>query len=82
VATTKIKINSESVKALLKSDEIKADLQRRAENITAAAGEGFEPDVNLYPLRWRASVRTTTFEARKAEAEDRALSRALDAGRQ
>lgn len=79
---TKVVVNSAGVKALLQSDEVKADLERRAKNIAAVAGEGFEVDSEVGANRARASVRTVTFAARHAEATDRVLTRALDAGRQ
>lgn len=66
---------------LLKSPEVLADLRRRANAIAAAAGEGHEVDVRVGARRARASVRTATFDAMRAEAKDRTLTRALDAGR-
>ena len=58
-----------------------ADLQARARRIAAAAGEGMEVDYAVGARRARASVRTASFAAMRAEAKNRALSRALDAGR-
>lgn len=69
------------MKGLLRSPEVRADLEARARRIAAAAGPGMEVDVEVGAKRARASVRTATYEAMRAEATDRALSRALDAGR-
>lgn len=77
----RIELNSQGVRDLLRSSEVKADLQRRADNIAAAAGPGFVADSTTGPNRARASVGTTDIESMRAEAEDRALTRALDAGR-
>lgn len=67
--------------ALRKSAEVRADLRRRAEAIAEAAGEGFEVNERFGKSRARASVRAETFEARKAEAQDKVLTAAIDAGR-
>lgn len=77
----RIELNSQGVRELLKSNEIKADLQRRAEAIARAAGPGFIADSMVGPNRARASVGTTDIDSMRAEAEDRVLTRAIDAGR-
>lgn len=80
-ASLRVEMNRDGVSQLLKSAEVMADLQARAERMAAAAGPGFEVDVRVGRTRARASVRTGTFEAVLAEATDRALTRAVDAGR-
>jgi hypothetical protein len=77
----KIEMNPEGVRAVLQSDGVRADLHRRAAAIAAAAGEGMEADSRIGANRARASVYTATPEAMRAEAEDRALTSAIDAGR-
>lgn len=77
----RVELNRAAVRDLLKSPEVLADLERRAEAIAAAAGEGMEVDSQIGSNRARASVRTATFEAMRAEATERRLTRALDAGR-
>lgn len=76
-----IELNSQGVRDLLRSPEIRADLERRAQAIATAAGPGFAADSTVGPNRARASVGTTDIESMRAEAEDRALTRAIDAGR-
>lgn len=76
-----IRLNSAGVRELLRSEAVRADLARRAALIAAAAGEGFEASSSIGGARARARVHTATFAARKAEAHERALTRALDAGR-
>lgn len=77
----KLKLNPAGVKELLKSSGVLADLADRAGAIADAAGPGFEADSDVGTNRARASVRTVDYEARKAEAKERALTRAIDAGR-
>lgn len=79
---TKVVLNGAGFVALLQSPEIQGDLKRRADAIAAAAGPGMVASaVQVTGKRSRVSVHTDTFEARKAEAVDRALTRAIDAGR-
>lgn len=81
MANVRIKLNRRAMAALLKGPEVQAELKRHADPIAEAAGQGTEVDVHVGKTRARATVRTATFEARKAEATTRALTRALDAGR-
>lgn len=77
----RLEMNSAAFRAILRSPTVAADLERRAEAIAAQAGPGMEPNVMIGSNRARASVRTETHEARMAEATDKALTRAIDAGR-
>lgn len=77
----RVEINSAGIGALLKSDEVQAFLMAKAQRIAAAAGEGMEASSRIGATRARASVITATRAARKAEAVDRALTAAIDAGR-
>lgn len=77
----KIELNSDGVRALLRSPGVQADLDARARRISAAAGPGMLPTVEAGKTRARASVITASDEARRAEATGRALTRAVDAGR-
>jgi len=81
MAKTKIVINRAGIVELLKSEGVAADLNRRAGAVAAAAGEGHETDSAVGTRRARASVRTVTGKAVRAEAKDRNLTRAFDAGR-
>lgn len=78
----RVQLNRAGVRELLRSSEVRADLERRASAIARAAGDGMETDSEVGPNRARASVRTATSEAVKAEAEHRSLTSAIDAGRQ
>lgn len=81
MANVRVKLNSAGVRELLRSSGVQTDLQRRARAIAAAAGDGFEVDTQVGSVRARASVRSATLDAHVAEATDRALTRAIDAGR-
>lgn len=77
----RIEVNSTGIQALLKSEEVQSLLAAKAERIAAAAGDGFEVSSRIGATRARASVITATKAARKAEAVDRSLTKAIDAGR-
>lgn len=83
VKSFRLKVNSDGVKALLLSQEVAADLARRGNAIAEAAGGS--PDFEVVNTRNRdrsvTFVKTATIAGKKAEAEDRALTRAIDAGR-
>lgn len=76
-----VKLNPAGVKDLLRSSEVQGDVQRRVDRIAAAAGEGMKSDVTVGAGRARGAVWTATTRAKRGEAKDRRLTRALDAGR-
>jgi hypothetical protein len=80
----RVQMNSEGARTILRSEAVRKELERRAQRIAEAAGgdPDFEVESQIGDNRARASVRTATQEGREAEATDRALTRALDAGRQ
>jgi hypothetical protein len=79
----RIALNPRGVRALLQSPEITEDLERRGEAIATAAGGAPDFEVRADRNRDRTVVFVTaaTFDGRNAESEDRALTRAIDAGR-
>lgn len=83
VKKIRVKMNSAGARAILRSAKVQADLERRGRAVAAAAGgePDFEVESQVGSNRVRTSVRTATQKAREAEANDRALIRALDAGR-
>jgi hypothetical protein len=86
MALQQLKLNSSEVRKMLRGEGqyvgVKADIQRRAKNMAKAAGDGMESDVDVGPNRVNAKVWTATPEAMRREAQYRALTRAIDAGRQ
>lgn len=79
--TVLIVVNHDAIGELLKSPEIQADLLARGNRIAGAAGDGIEVEPTIGRNRARVTVRTATTDARIAEATDRTLTRAIDAGR-
>ncbi|TCJ28761.1 hypothetical protein E0W80_04480 [Microbacterium sp. PI-1] len=77
----RIKLNRDAVRKLLSSQETADNLTPRGERIATAAGEGFEATTTRNRDRVVVFVTSRTTEAKRAEAEDRALTRAIDAGR-
>lgn len=82
MARIQVKMNRAAVRKLLKAPELREDLERRARKMASAAGPGFEADSQIGRNRARAMAYTSDFESMRAEAEDHALTRAIDAGRQ
>lgn len=82
-----IKLNTAGIREMLKSPGVQADLKARADRMAAAANatagieNGFLSEVTVGAVRARARVFTATADAMVAEAEDRVLTRAFDAGR-
>lgn len=83
----RIVVNPKGVDQLLKSPEVLGDLERRGRAIAAAAdGNTGRPgdhrvESEIGSKRARVAVITDTFNAMHREADQRTLSRALDAGR-
>lgn len=79
-----VKMNSKGARAILRSEAVRKDLERRARAIADAAGgePDFEAESQIGDTRARASVRTATREGREAESRDKRLTRSIDAGRQ
>lgn len=76
----RVEMNSAGAQELLKSPEVQGELRKRADRVAAAAGEGHEVSVWVGRDRARATVTTVSARAKRAEANDRALLRALEAG--
>lgn len=81
MAGVKVRLTRSGPRQLRQSPGVKADMERRAQAIAAAAGGGMEVDSHVGRSRARATVAAVSWEARRAEASDRALTRAIDAGR-
>lgn len=79
----KVTLNSAAVRKVLQSAEVQADIERRVRAIALRAGghPDFEYGAEVVGNRVMGYVVTATYEGKKAEAETRALTQALDAGR-
>ncbi|MBT2566600.1 hypothetical protein J7I84_08850 [Arthrobacter sp. ISL-85] len=82
VAQDPIEINESAFVDLLKSPAVMAELMKRAGRIASAAGPGkWDVTPSHTPTRARVSIGTGDHTARNAEATNRSLTKALDAGR-
>lgn len=81
MANVRIVLTRNGPRDLRRSREILRDLERRGEAIARAAGDGHRVEAEIGPNRARVAVITDTIDAMVAEATDRTLTRALDAGR-
>ena len=79
--SVRLEMNSAGFRQILRSEKVRDHLASRAQNIADAAGPGMEASSAVGSNRARASVVTATREAMLAEAEDKALTSAIDAGR-
>lgn len=79
----KIKMNRRNFERdIMRGPGTKKKLAEVADRIAAAAPEGCEVRTGEGRTRSRAAVVTTTYEAMRAEAKTRALTMAVNAGRE
>lgn len=78
---TKIKWNVKAFRELRLEPGVIADLEKRAEAVAAAAGDGYEASAMAGKNRGRASVITANYAAIRDNARNQTLLRSLDAGR-
>lgn len=81
MAFIRVQMNHAGARQLLRGSAVREDLGERANRVASDAGPGFEAQVIMGRNRALAYVSSTTDEAARAEAEDRALTRAMDAAR-
>jgi hypothetical protein len=77
----RVEYKNSAIQNLLKSSEVQKALEKVSNKIANAAGAGFESYGFVGSDRAHGGVHADTYEARVAEAKDRALSKAIDAGR-
>lgn len=77
----RVKLDPRGMRELLRSDDVRRDLERRAAAIAASAGSGISYSSTRGRNRALAMVWTDTPEAMAAEATTRKLTRAVDAAR-
>ena len=77
----RLELNKDVVASLLRSAEVEKELRARGNAIAEAAGEGHEVSAFQGHDRVHVVVRTATHDAKQAEAEDRNLTRSIDAAR-
>lgn len=77
----RIEWNAEEFNKLARTPELESALGRICDRIANRAGEGHRAETYQGRDRVRGVVRTSTFAAAKAEAQERNLTRSVDAGR-
>lgn len=78
--SVKFKPNKRTAEAILKGPEVQALLARKAAEVASRAGEGFTSGVRVGKDRARAYVLPETYKARKRQARDHVLERAVGRG--
>lgn len=73
----KVELNSEGVRQLLKSQEIKSMCAQKASEIVLRCGSGFGTDTYVGSNRVNAMVFAETAEAKKRNSRDNTLLKAL-----
>jgi len=73
----KIKLNRAGVKALLRSEEMRAICEKHASAITQRCGEGYETDSFVGRNRVNAMVMASTYEAKRDNAENNTILKAV-----
>lgn len=73
-------IHKDGIKELLKSQEVQDMLATKAAGIAARAGDGFTSGVRVGTDRARAYVLPETYRARRRQARDHVLERAVGRG--
>lgn len=81
MADVEVRLKLRGINALMTSQPVVSAVARRANAIRAAAGDGFKTTVKVGSKYTAAYVQTDTDAARKRQAEDAVLQKALDAGR-
>ena len=78
--SVKFKPNKRTAEAILKGPEVQALLARKAAEVASRAGEGFTSGVRVGKDRARADVLPETYKARKNQARNHVLERAVGRG--
>lgn len=78
--SVRFKPNKRAAEAILKGSEVQALLARKAAEVAARAGEGFTSGVRVGKDRARAYVLPETYKARRRQARDHVLERAVGRG--
>lgn len=74
---SKLKLNKGGVRELLKSRELSDECKRYASNTLSRAGDGYEMETRTYANRNGYAVVATTSKARKDNAKNNTLLKAV-----
>ena len=73
----KVVLNSDGVRELLRSAELRKACAEQAEQIRARCGEGYEAMTHIAPTRVYATVTATTPKARNSNLKNNTILKAL-----
>ena len=73
----KVKLNRTGVKALLRSEEMRAICEKHASDIVRRCGEGYETDSFVGRNRVNVMVSASTYEAKRDNAENNTILKAV-----
>lgn len=72
-----VKLNSKGIQEMLKSPEVAEMCMQRAASALSRCGDGYEMDSRTYPERRGAVVKAVTYKARKDNADNNTLLKAV-----
>jgi len=73
----KVKLNRAGVKALLRSEEMRTTCEKHASEIARRCGEGYETNTFVGRNRVNAQVMASTYEAKRDNAENNTILKAV-----
>lgn len=74
----KIELNSDGVKELLKSDAIRTELERRANEALSRLGAGYSTNTHMGPNRVNVEVTADTYQAKQENAQNNTILKAVE----
>lgn len=77
MSKVEIKLNSEGVRALLRSEEMKAECEKRANEAVGRLGPGYEVTTYTGKNRVNASIHAESYQARQDNMENNSILKAL-----
>lgn len=79
--TVRVVLHNDGFDQLRRSSGVVDDLKQRAGRVQGAAGDGFAIEDNSGAKRSRITVITDSYAAKRRQARDAVLERAIDAAR-
>lgn len=77
MSKVEIKLNGEGVRALLRSEEMKAECKKRANEAVGRLGPGYEVSTYTGKNRVNASIHAESYQARQDNLENNSILKAL-----
>lgn len=80
MADVKIVLNSQGVRELLRSEEIKAFCEERASKALSELGDGHELKTVMWPDRVTTTIHAVSYKAKKNNLKNNTILKALRGG--